>query len=75
MKTRSATSLLKRLARSLAALAEQDRQQAARFSAHLSLAAAGLCPAPLDRKLIETLNRLIHGPQAKLIYDASDFAG
>jgi len=75
LKTRSATSLLKRLARSLAALAEQDRQQAARFSAHLSLAAAGLCPAPLDRKLIETLNRLIHGPQAKLIYDASDFAG
>lgn len=75
LKTRSATSLLKRLARSLAALAEQDRQQAARFSAHLSLAAAGLCPAPLDRKLIETLNLLIHGPQAKLIYDASDFAG
>lgn len=75
LKTRSATSHLKRLARSLASLAEQDRQQAARLSAHLSLAAAGLCPAPLDRKLIETLNRLIHGPQASLHYDASDFAG
>lgn len=74
LKTQAATSLLKRLSRSLAALAGQDRQKAVRLSAHLSLAAAGLCPACLDRDLIESLHRQINPQEASLFYDDSPFA-
>lgn len=74
LKTKAATSLLKRLARRLAALAGQDRQRAVRLSAHLSLAAAGLCPAFLDRKLIESLHRQINPQEVSLFYDDCPFA-